>query len=307
MAGWEYQVIHINVEPPKPPGPPPPADGPAAAPAAGDGSGNKPMFSDTFLKKEFPQFYEKPPTEGSSAQAQHPAHQLQTFLNGHGAHGWELIGVFPVGNLTMMFFRRPKPAEPKPASPSKEPAALKPAVASDAAVGTAAEAAGSSAAREGTLHEVLRRLGQMEERLRVREVEGDRITPTRRPARPGRNAGSAQTIAGRAGGSRPGGRQPKAGQSEARSSPPSERVTPAQLAKLVDATTLLPSSRAALAIGLRSATSLANHGARFGYEPGLSKRGPNGLVAIYTGPGTAEKGGKERRLWIVVPPQHLEC
>jgi hypothetical protein len=263
------------------------------------------MFSETFLKKEFPQFYEKPPTEGSSAQAQHPAHQLQTFLNGHGAHGWELIGVFPVGNLTMMFFRRPKPTEPKPASPSKEPAALKPAVASDAAVGTAAEAAGNSAAREETLHEVLRRLEQMEERLRDREVEGNRITPTRQPARPGRDAGSAQTTSGRAGGNRPRGRQPKAGRSEARSALPGERVTPAQLANLADATPL-PSSQAALAIGLRSATSLANHGARFGYEPGLSKRGPNGLVAIYTGPGTAEKGGKERRLWIVVPPQRLE-
>ena len=306
MNGWEYQVIHINVEPPKPPGPPPPADGPAATPpAAGDGAGSKAMFSETFLKKEFPQFYEKPPTEGSSAQAQHPAHQLQTFLNGHGAHGWELIGVFPVGNLTMMFFRRPKPTEPKPASPSKEPAALKPAVASDAAVGTAAEAAGNSAAREETLHEVLRRLEQMEERLRDREVEGNRITPTRQPARPGRDAGSAQTTSGRAGGNRPRGRQPKAGRSEARSALPGERVTPAQLANLADATPL-PSSQAALAIGLRSATSLANHGARFGYEPGLSKRGPNGLVAIYTGPGTAEKGGKERRLWIVVPPQRLE-
>ena len=140
----------------------------------------------------------------------------------------------------------------------------------------------------------------------MREVEGDRITQTRRRARPGQEAGSAQTSSGRAGGSRPGGRQPKAGRSESRSALPSERVTPAQLAKLADATTPLPSSRAALAIGLRSATSLANHGARFGYEPGLSKRGPNGLVAIYTGPGIAEKGGKERRLWIVVPPQRLE-
>jgi len=82
-------------------------------------------------------------------------------------------------------------------------------------------------------------------------------------------------------------------------------VTPAQLANLADATPL-PGSRAALAIGLRSATSLANHGARYGYAPGLSKRGPNGLVAIYTGSGTAEKGGNERRLWIVVPAKRLE-
>jgi hypothetical protein len=268
------------------------------------------MFSDTFLKKEFPQFYQKPPSEGSASQAQHPAHQLQTFLNGHGAQGWELIGVFPVGNLTMMFFRRSKHSEPKPTRPAQEPAAMKPAMASDSASGPAAEAADNAAAREGTLHEVLRRLEQIEERLRVRELAGEGPTPTGpmptgRPARPPRDAVSAQTSAGRAGGSLPGGRQLKAGRSEARSAFPGERVTPAQLANLADATPLT-SSRAAQAIGLRSAASLANHGARYGYAPGLSKRGPNGLVAIYTGSGTAEKGGNERRLWIVVPAQRLE-
>ena len=312
MAGWEYQVIHINVEPPRPQGPPPPVDGAATTPpVAGESSGGKPMFSDTFLKKEFPQFYQKPPTEGSASQAQHPAHQLQTFLNGHGAQGWELIGVFPVGNLTMMFFRRSKLSEPKPARAAQEPAAMKPAMASelamappsatatasavepasavapasavgsDSASGPAAEAADNAAAGEGTLHEVLRRLEQIEERLRVREVAGESPTPT-----------------GRQG-------QLKAGRSEARSAVPGEWVTPAQLANLADATPLT-SSRAAQAIGLRSAASLANHGARYGYAPGLSKRGPNGLVAIYTGSGTAEKGGNERRLWIVVPAQRLE-
>ena len=311
MAGWEYQVIHINVEPPRPEGPPPLAGGAATTPpVAGESSGGRPMFSDTFLKKEFPQFYQKPPSEGSASQAQHPAHQLQTFLNGHGAQGWELIGVFPVGNLTMMFFRRSKHSEPKPTRPAQEPAAMKPAMASDSASGPAAEAADNAAAREGTLHEVLRRLEQIEERLRVRELAGEGPTPTGpmptgRPARPPRDAVSAQTSAGRAGGSLPGGRQLKAGRSEARSAFPGERVTPAQLANLADATPLT-SSRAAQAIGLRSAASLANHGARYGYAPGLSKRGPNGLVAIYTGSGTAEKGGNERRLWIVVPAQRLE-
>jgi len=330
MAGWEYQVIHINVEPPRPEGPPPLAGGAATTPpVAGESSGGRPMFSDTFLKKEFPQFYQKPPSEGSASQAQHPAHQLQTFLNGHGAQGWELIGVFPVGNLTMMFFRRSKHSEPKPTKPAQEPAAMKPvmaselaraselamaptsavgsasAVGSDSASGPAAEAADNAAAREGTLHEVLRRLEQIEERLRVREVAGEGPTPTGRPDRPPRDAGSAQTSAGRDGGSLPGQRQLKAGRSEARSAIPGERVTPAQLANLADATPLT-SSRAAQAIGLRSAASLANHGARYGYAPGLSKRGPNGLVAIYTGSGTAEKGGNERRLWIVVPAQRLE-
>ena len=223
----------------------------------------------------------------------------------------------------MMFFRRSKQSEPKPARPAQEPTAMMPAMASelamasasavapasavgsDSASGPAAEAADNAAAREGTLHEVLRRLEQIEERLRVREVAGEGPTPTGRPDRPPRDAGSAQTSAGRDGGSLPGQRQLKAGRSEARSAIPGERVTPAQLANLADATPLT-SSRAAQAIGLRSAASLANHGARYGYAPGLSKRGPNGLVAIYTGSGTAEKGGNERRLWIVVPAQRLE-
>lgn len=280
MAGWEYQVIHINVEPPRPPGPPPAADGAAkAAPAAGEGSGNKPMFSDSFLKKEFPQFYEKPPAEGSAAQAQHPAQQLQTFLNGHGAQGWELVGVFPVGNLTMMFFRRPKPAEPKPASP----------------------------AREGTLHEVLQRLNQLEERLRGGGEERSRARPAARPDRSEPDAGSPQASVRRPPGGHQAGHEPEERPTEVRSAPttPSDWVSPAQLARLADQTPI-PSSQAALAIGLRSATSLANHGARYGYAPGLCKRGPNGQVAIYTGPGTAEKGGKERRLWIVVPAKRLE-
>jgi hypothetical protein len=47
---WEYQVIHINVEPPKP----------AAAADDPEAGGVKPVFTETFLKKEFPQFYEKP-------------------------------------------------------------------------------------------------------------------------------------------------------------------------------------------------------------------------------------------------------
>jgi len=193
----------------------------------------------------------------------------------------------------------------KPAMASELAMAPASAVGSDSASGPAAEAADSAAAREGTLHEVLRRLEQIEEQLRVREVAGEGPTPTGRPTRPPRDAGSAQTSAGRDGGSLPGQRQLKAGRSEARSAVPGERVTPAQLANLADATPLT-SSRAAQAIGLRSAASLANHGARYGYAPGLSKRGPNGLVAIYTGSGTAEKGGNERRLWIVVPAQRLE-
>ena len=115
MDCWEYQVIHINVEPPKP-ATAAAGEAPSGQAAGGPEAGTaKPVFSETFLKKEFPHIYEKP-AEGQAGQSQHPAQQLQTFLNGHGSKGWELVGVFPVGILTMMFFRRPKPAAPAAAA-----------------------------------------------------------------------------------------------------------------------------------------------------------------------------------------------
>jgi len=233
---WEYQVIHINVEPPKP----------AAGADDPEAGGVKPVFTETFLKKEFPQFYEKP-SEANAGKPQHPAQQLQAFLNGHGSKGWELVGVFPVGSLTMMFFRRSKPNGPAP----------------------------------DPLQEVRRRLDQIEARLGTRTVDRDR------PKAATRNAGSRRD-----------------GESERSSSESAAVVSEAQMANLAHESRL-PSSQAALAIGLRSATSLANHGARYGYAPGLSKRGPNGLVAIYTGPGSPQHGGRERRLWIVVPLDRL--
>jgi hypothetical protein len=67
----------------------------------------------------------------------------------------------------------------------------------------------------------------------------------------------------------------------------------------------IPASEAARALGLRSATSLANLGARHGYPPGLIKQGSKGLIAIYTGTGPALRGGNLRRLWIVVPAESL--
>ena len=204
---WEYQVIHINVEPPKP----------AAAADDPEAGGVKPVFTETFLKKEFPQFYEKP-SEANGGKPQHPAQQLQAFLNGHGCKGWELVGVFP---------------------------------------------------------------DQIEARLGTRTVDRNRPKAATRKAGSGRD-----------------------GESERSSSESAAVVSEAQMANLAHESRL-PSSQAALAIGLRSATSLANHGARYGYAPGLSKRGPNGLVAIYTGPGSPQHGGKERRLWIVVPLDRL--
>jgi hypothetical protein len=121
MDSWEYLVIHLNVEPPRPPSGTSPTDSGAEPPAAAEGGSPRPVFSESFLKKEFPQFYEPQSGEGAAGQPQHPAQQLQTFLNGHGSLGWELIGVFPVGVLSMLFFRRPKATPQEPAAASLSP------------------------------------------------------------------------------------------------------------------------------------------------------------------------------------------
>jgi hypothetical protein len=263
MDSWEYLVIHINVEPPKPPTGAPPADaGGGDSPAAAEGGSPRPVFSESFLKKEFPQFYEPKSGEGAGGPPQHPAQQLQTFLNGHGSLGWQLIGVFPVGVLSMLFFRRPK-------APSQEPvpAALPPQA-------------------ETAMEAILARLEALEKRLA--------LAPSPAPSRP---PGSLPSGAGDS--PVP---QPRQGQ---RLPPAAELLSQAQLKRLA-AEPPMASSLAARAIGLRSATSLANHGARYGYRPGLCKTGSNGLVAVYTGLGPAQGGGKERRLWIVVPAERLE-
>ena len=125
MPQWEYQVIHLNVGG----GATPPAAGgqaQAAPPAAGAAAAKPPqVFSQEYLQKEFPGFYTPNP-----ASQQHPALQLQTFLNSVGQKGWSLIGVFPLGPLLMMIFRRrlsTPSASPEPAVESPEPAAASPA------------------------------------------------------------------------------------------------------------------------------------------------------------------------------------
>ena len=140
---WEYRVIHLNVSPPAGPSqtrsarpasegppsssPPPPSvkQPPKATPPAEPqkSSPSNPIFSQAYLEQEFPSFYSHPPStrqggpgSGGGAQSSHPAHQLQTFLNTNGEHGWELVGFYPVGPLMLMIFRRQKFVEVEKAS-----------------------------------------------------------------------------------------------------------------------------------------------------------------------------------------------
>ena len=96
MPQWEYQVIHLNFQggaSPAAPMGPEQVQNPAAT--AGSSPAKSPqVFSKEYLAKEFPGFY----TQNSGGQ-QHPALQLQTFLNGFDQQSWSLIGVFPLGPL----------------------------------------------------------------------------------------------------------------------------------------------------------------------------------------------------------------
>jgi len=248
MSQWEYQVIHLNVDGGTPPAGG--ASGPGGAGSEGKGPGPQPTpFTKSYLEQEFPEHYRNPGAPIGPEPPQHPARQLQTFLNGHGAQGWSLVGIFPLGTLLMMIFRRRLSAPPAVAP---------------------LEVAPLEAPSNPELMAVLQRLEALESRLEA--------PPTST--------------------------SPKQGSSNADGTV----LPPAQLQRFsgVEALTTL---MAAQALGYRSAASLANHGARHGYTPGLVKLGPNGQAAIYrgqaSGQGVGGGGGKDRRLWIVVPSSVL--
>lgn len=131
MQRWEYQVIRLNVEPPNQPAAPPAAGPPqtggqpqtANAPAPQDSKDPQgqrgPVFSEAYLKEEFPGFYGQ--QGGGQAQAaqrnagQAPqddaGQQLQAYLNGQGQQGWNLVGLQHAGPHTFIIFKRPASAD----------------------------------------------------------------------------------------------------------------------------------------------------------------------------------------------------
>ncbi|MFM7268044.1 MAG: hypothetical protein ACKOZT_05585 [Cyanobium sp.] len=277
---WEYLVIHLNVEP----GPQAPPATPAKSGESGAASDGapKPVFSESFLKKEFPHFYEERPAEAPAAKPQHPAQQLQAFLNGQGVHGWELVGLFPVGALSMLFFRR---RLPRPDEASQKGAVPSPCTAAGGPGPVPAKAETSSPA-DSHLEPLLARLSALEARLPAADRSAN--DP----------AADLHETAGRAGRSRAWPEPIPADSLDG-------RVLSAEQLSSLTSEPAHPSQAAARALGLRSAASLANHGARHGYRPGLCKQGPNGMVAVYRGSGTSERGGNAPRLWIVVNRDRL--
>ena len=117
MPQWEYQVIHLNVD-----------SGKGGEPS--NAQNVQPPFTKSYLEQEFPQHYNLPQPEAGGGAAPppplHPAKQLQNFLNGHGAQGWNLVGIFPLGSLLMMVMRRRSGAALQAEEIVKEPSAANP-------------------------------------------------------------------------------------------------------------------------------------------------------------------------------------
>lgn len=111
MQRWEYQVIRLNIEPAKSP-PGASAQGQQGSgddkPDGGDAGGRRgPVFSEAYLKQEFPRFYGQSEADQSTPASQDDAgQQLQTFLNAQGQQGWELVGLQHAGPHTFIIFKR---------------------------------------------------------------------------------------------------------------------------------------------------------------------------------------------------------
>ena len=67
----------------------------------------------------------------------------------------------------------------------------------------------------------------------------------------------------------------------------------------------MPTCHAAKALNFRSYATLAGYGSRHGYPLGLVKEGLNQMAAVYIGMEQGDRGGRARRLWVVVPVARL--
>lgn len=132
MVAWEYQVIRLNIEPPVAATPkqdgetaePPAAQPGAGAPPASGGKPQERVFSEAYLKEEFPRFYDSG-EQAAQAQQADPAFQLQDFLNSQGQQGWELVGFQHAMPHVFIVFKRPKDGQDAAATAAAQAEQLK--------------------------------------------------------------------------------------------------------------------------------------------------------------------------------------
>jgi len=325
VSRWEYQVIHLNVEDsaktPQAPGPGPvtPPNQPPTPPAAETPPlTGQPVFSKAYLEQEFPDFYSNPPSQPPQGrqQANHPALQLQQFLNGHGQQGWSLVGIYPLGSLLMMFFRRriaelPAPTpETSPSQAAELADPVPPALTDwllpimqrlDSLEGRIANASFNQAPSDPNPNPGVAKIAAVEplaatDRQRS-AVSGERRL--RRRSSASQPSTSSPTLAPSASVSAP-------ASAISPSGPPSQAVIlSANLLVSLQEEVGMPTFHAAKALNFRSYATLAGYGSRHGYPLGLIKEGPNQMAAVYVGMEQGDRGGRARRLWVVVPVARL--
>ncbi|QPN61927.1 hypothetical protein [Synechococcus sp. CBW1004] len=271
MERWEYQVVHLNVEG----GQTPPAGGPARQGPPAPQQRPEAVFSKEYLEKEFPGFYSSQPGGGSAQAKDHPANQLRTFLNNQGQQGWQLLGFFPVGQLTMIIFRRPQRTSPSVgtatsvgASPERRDGAPLPPAPEVATAPASPEAAAPAPPPSAPPQPSTELLARILERLEALER-----------------------------------RLPAASSSTAEPDPWADledgAILPPQRWGELEDQPRLSTPAAARALGFRSAASLLNLAARNGYRQGLVKRGLASTLAVYMGSETSGRG--DRHVWVVLP------
>ena len=347
VSRWEYQVIHLNVEDssqaaaPPSPGPvntaqPPSPETPPGSPAPLPG---QPVFSQAYLEQEFPDFYSNPPQQQPQPQQQannHPALQLQNFLNVHGQQGWSLVGIYPLGSLLMMFFRR-RIADP-PVAPIQAASALVPQQVGgdagvqdplqaggkgvDAAPATSAPADGIASPSAELLQQILQRLDSLEGRTPPSASSKDGSSSDLAPVGLAETLPQASQIPGerrlrrRSSASQvPGTGQPPRGQADQQTNSVASSPAPAADVAIVSSNILaalqsevgIPTFHAAKALDFRSYATLAGFGSRHGYPLGLLKEGPNKMAAVYVGLEQGDRGGRAKRLWVVIPVDRLRA
>lgn len=274
MQQWEYQVIHLNVDTSTP-------DKQGSIPTSPDAPTTPPPFTKTYLEQEFPAHYgpQQPPGASVPApaqQPQHPAAQLQGFINSHGRKGWELLGIFPLGSLLMMIFRRPLSPQAESCVPLSDPA-------TGASDSPALEAPVAERPNEALLRTVLERLAALEQRYAASPSAG----PTRR---------KGPQLA-------PGQRPKPRGQIDHQAD--GAWILDQKQLRALDHHGTCSTAEAARSLGFRSAASLLNQASKHGYPIGLVRMGPNGKAAVYQGLGANRRGGRELRLWLVLESEAL--
>ncbi len=259
---WETRVIHLNVNINNTPAQQQPDSDTSPRPSV------DPVFSEQYLKSEFPDHYAQSHKDPSSGQASqkpvHPALQLQNVFNQFGADGWEFIGIFPVGSMTTMIFKRPLlvPSDASDQSPNDSV---------DSSIPT-----NSSNAADIRLERLEALVANLTQQFSLFSTTHNRYAQESVGSTPSRLNDSVPILS-------------------------------SDLLSQLSNDTPIPTSRAAGLLGYRSPASLLNFASRHNFQVGITKRSLSNLVAIYFGEQVSVHGGRPQRLWKVITSERFDA